>query len=112
MLTGNNSYLYLMTRLIIVAITVYLLNIPFGYWRANVKRFSWQWILAIHVPVAIVIALRFLTKIGFGWYTYVVLVSAFALGQQTGVMLLKQLRMRTGTVSSCLVIDLFHLIQK
>ena len=36
--------------LFVVALVVFLLNIPFGYWRANVRKFSLQWGLAIHIP--------------------------------------------------------------
>ncbi|MCK5137727.1 MAG: hypothetical protein KAR19_18220 [Bacteroidales bacterium] len=59
-----------MTKLIIITILVLVLNIPFGYWRANVSRFSTQWFLAIHIPVLFIVALRLLSGIGFSWYTY------------------------------------------
>ena len=68
-----------MIKLTIIALLVFILNIPFGYWRANVKRFSSQWFLAIHLPVPFIIALRILSGIGFAWYTYLFLVGAFKL---------------------------------
>ena len=71
-------------RLLEVAIFIYIFNIPFGYWRANVKKFSLQWVFAIHLPVPFVIALRFLSGIGFAFITYPVLVGAFFGGQFTG----------------------------
>ncbi len=69
-----------MIKLAIIAILVFVLNIPFGYWRANVKRFSSQWFLAIHIPVPFIVALRIFSGIGFAWYTYVFLVGAFLPG--------------------------------
>ena len=57
-----------MIKLIIISILVLLFNIPFGYWRANVKGFSVQWFLAIHIPVPFIIAVRIFLDIGFSWY--------------------------------------------
>jgi len=66
-----------MTRLVLICIIVFIINIPFGYWRSNVKTFSLQWFLAIHIPVIIVIALRIFSELGFAWYTYVAMVACF-----------------------------------
>ncbi|MEN8155495.1 MAG: hypothetical protein ABFS10_00970 [Bacteroidota bacterium] len=76
----------------IVALIVFLINLPFGYWRANTKRFSAQWFLAIHIPVPMVIALRIFSDIGFGFTTYPVLVGAFFLGQFSGGLVRKARR--------------------
>lgn len=70
--------------LIDVAVIIFVFNIPFGYWRANVKKFSIEWILAIHLPVPVVIAFRIFSGIGFAFITYPVLVGAFFGGQFTG----------------------------
>ena len=95
-----------MTNLILVAILVFVLNIPFGYWRANVKRFSPQWFLAIHLPVPFIVAIRILSGIGFGWQTYLFLVAGFFLGQKFGSLLIKWIQKRCQQVTSCLVMDL------
>ena len=97
-----------MTKLIIITILVFVLNIPFGYWRANVKRFSTQWFLAIHIPVPFIIALRLVSEIGFAWYTYVFLVTAFFLGQKTGSVVMKMIHRACQHASSCLVMDLMR----
>ena len=97
-----------MSKLIIIAILVFILNIPFGYWRANVKRFSTQWFLAIHIPVPFIVALRLLSGIGFGWHTYLFLVGAFFLGQQFGSRLMKWVHALCHQDSSCLVMDLYR----
>jgi len=92
--------------LAIVSIAVFILNIPFGYWRINVRKFSLQWVLAVHIPVPFVIALRLLNDIGFAWYTYIFLVAAFFLGQKTGALLHKKLETKCNETSSCLVMDI------
>jgi hypothetical protein len=75
-----------------VAVTVLLLNVPFGYWRAGVRKFSLSWALAIHLPIPLVILLRLNTGIGFHFVTYPVLVGAFFAGQQVGAILCKNRR--------------------
>ena len=95
-------------KLLLVSLAVLVINIPFGYWRANVKKYSLQWILAIHIPVVIVIGLRFGTHLGFAWYTYVFMVTAFFLGQQSGSLLMQRMRKACDQVSSCMVMDLFR----
>ncbi|PLX18449.1 MAG: hypothetical protein C0597_06220 [Marinilabiliales bacterium] len=86
-----------------------MLNIPFGYWRINVKRFSLQWFLAIHIPVPFIIALRIFTDIGFEWQSYVFLVASFFVGQKIGGLIHKYLD-KMGDVGSCLVMDLKRII--
>jgi hypothetical protein len=68
----------------VAAIVVFFINIPFGYWRSRVRKFSAQWILAIHMPVPFVIACRLL--LGLGWHlsTIPILVAAFCAGQFAG----------------------------
>ncbi|GBD88650.1 hypothetical protein BMS3Abin03_02589 [bacterium BMS3Abin03] len=93
-------------RVFVVAIIVLLFNIPFGYWRENVKRFSVQWILAIHLPIPFIILLRIYSDIGFRLYTYPILIAAFIIGQLTGSKFYKQ-RRNSGyePISSCLLMD-------
>jgi hypothetical protein len=83
-----------------------VLNVPFGYWRANVRPFSLQWFLAIHLPVPLIIGLRLITDLGFAWHTYVFLVAAFFLGQQSGSIVFRRIGRICQDVSSCLVMDL------
>lgn len=68
----------------LVAAIVFVLNLPFGFWRARVRRFSWPWILAIHLPVPLIIALRIYGGLGWRFITYPVLIGAFFAGQFTG----------------------------
>jgi len=71
-------------NLLYAAISTFLINLPFGYWRGSVKRFSRQWFLAVHLPVPFVIAFRFGFHLGFQLYTYPVMVGSFFAGQWLG----------------------------
>ncbi|WP_299579451.1 hypothetical protein [uncultured Sunxiuqinia sp.] len=70
--------------IVLVALCVFILNIPFGYLRSKHKKFSLMWWLYIHIPVPFVILLRIYSDIGFAFYTYPILVGAFFAGQLTG----------------------------
>lgn len=76
-------------RLWIVALAVFLINLPFGYWRARVPKLSRQWFLAVHLPVPLVIALRLFSGLGWQLLSFPVLVGAFFLGQFIGGQLRK-----------------------
>jgi hypothetical protein len=89
------------------AAIVFAINIPFGYWRANTRRFNWQWILAIHLPVAAMVGLRFGFDLGWGWETYVVLVSTFVGSQYLGGWLHGWWQRSFPTpATSCLIMDI------
>jgi hypothetical protein len=97
-------------KLFLIALTVFFFVIPFGYWRANVNKFSLQWILAIHLPVPFIILLRIFSNIGFELYTYPILVGAFFLGQMAGKWFNQIIRNKNLLVitTSCLFVDLFR----
>jgi hypothetical protein len=96
--------------IIIVAVLIMIfINIPFGYWRVNVKRFSAQWITAIHIPVLIVVVLRFYTDIGFELYTFPVIITAYFLGQFLGSKIyIRRVALELEPVTSCLVMDVYR----
>jgi hypothetical protein len=68
----------------LVAILVFVLNVPFGLWRSRVKIFSVQWILAVHLPVPLVVACRIFSGLGWHLITFPVLIGAFFCGQFAG----------------------------
>lgn len=70
-----------------VAGLVVLVNVPFGYWRAGVRKFSPAWFLAVHGAVPVVVALRIGAGLGFRWTTVPVLVAAYFTGQALGARL-------------------------
>ena len=67
-----------------LGLAVALVNVPFGYWRAGVQRFSRPWFLAVHAPVPMVIVLRLLAGIAWRLANLPVLMGAFFLGQLIG----------------------------
>ncbi|HEX9021074.1 MAG TPA: hypothetical protein VF903_07420 [Nitrospirota bacterium] len=90
-----------------VAVLVALVNLPFGYWRANSEKFSRQWFLAVHLPVPLVIGLRLASGLGFQLATFPVMIGAFFLGQLMGGQLHGLLKKHTGLrVTACLVWDI------
>ena len=88
-------------------VIVFILNIPFGYWRANTSRFSLQWFLSIHLAVPIVIFLRFYSGLGWQLITFPLLIGAFFSGQFLGGKLhIWWSKSWLSHASSCLVWDL------
>jgi F0F1-type ATP synthase membrane subunit a len=67
-----------------VALAVLVLNLPFGFWRAGLRRFSLSWLLAIHAPVPVIVGLRILSGLGWQLSSVPVLVAAFFAGQFLG----------------------------
>lgn len=71
-------------KLVLVGAAVLALNIPFGYWRAGVRKFSWEWFLSVHLPVPFVILLRLWSGLGWHLVTFPLFVAAFFAGQLAG----------------------------
>ncbi len=93
-------------KILLAVLFVLLLNIPFGYWRANVKRFSPEWIFAIHIPVPLIIAYRIFAELGREFHMFPILISAFFLGQFIGGKIFSyRKKMDKSPLTSCLVWD-------
>ena len=71
-------------KLLLLTVIIFLINLPFGYLRGNVKKFSFKWFLYIHLPIPFIILLRIYSDIGFAFYTYPIFVAAFFMGQIVG----------------------------
>ncbi len=96
-------------NLIIVLITAILINIPFGYWRANVRRFSLQWFLAIHLPVPFLILLRNFSGVELELLTFIFLITAFFLGQLAGKKMFERMSIYSAIpLTSCLLMDIIR----
>jgi hypothetical protein len=70
--------------LLAVASATLVLNLPFGFWRAGVRKFSPSWFLAVHAPVPLIVGLRLAAGLGWRLSTFPVLVGAFFGGQLLG----------------------------
>ena len=62
----------------------FLVNLPFGWWRAVLRKFSPAWFVAIHAPVPIVIGLRWALGLPFRWAMLPLFVAAYFGGQFVG----------------------------
>lgn len=71
-------------KIALLALLVFLVNLPFGALRARQRKYSFRWFLYIHLPIPLVVLLRIYSEIGFALYTYPVLIAAFFLGQFAG----------------------------
>ena len=67
-----------------VALLVFLLSLPFGYWRASVRRKSGRWFLAVCLPAALAVAFGIYSGRGFRLTSLTAVVVAFLLGQFVG----------------------------
>lgn len=73
--------------LALLVFIVFIINIPFGFWRKSQKRFSLNWFLSIHIPVIISIVLRYLCDITFEWLYILLFAFMFIMGQYLGRVL-------------------------
>ena len=97
----------LIISLILAASIIFLINIPFGYWRANVKKFSLGWFGAIHTPVPLVVLLRKYLEFPGEGLVLIFFFGAFFLGQLCGKKLSLFFR-QFGPVTSFLFWDLMR----
>ncbi len=67
---------------ILLCLAAVAVNLPFGYWRAGTRKLSWQWFLAVHMPVPLVIVMRLLS--GVGWRLVPLLIVCAIAGQLLG----------------------------
>jgi hypothetical protein len=91
----------------LVAAGVFVINVPFGYWRANVRKFSTGWFLAVHGSVPAVAFLRIQSGLGFTVSTVPFMAAAYFSGQVLGSRMFTRRRRHAETpLTSCLIWDL------
>jgi hypothetical protein len=73
--------------LVIVGLAILLVNLPFGFWRGGVAKFSPAWFAAVHVPVPIVVGIRLAAGVHWHLTTVPVLVGGYFGGQLVGARL-------------------------
>jgi len=89
-----NFNLHITGSLLLATLVTFVINIPFGYLRAGQKKLSFRWFLYIHLPVPLVILVRYLFELGFEIITYPFLVAAFFLGQAFGAVIFTRFRIK------------------
>ncbi len=82
----------MINTILILGITTIIINIPFGYWREGVRKFSINWFIAVHAAVPIIITLRIMTGIEWRVATIAFLVICYFLGQFFGARLKLRLK--------------------
>lgn len=70
----------------------FLVNLPFGYWRAGTRARSLAWAVAVHAPVPLIAAFRLALGMGWQWSLLPFTAVAYLAGQMAG----GRLRPRTG----------------
>lgn len=68
----------------LVALGILIVNLPFGWWRAGLRKFSPAWFVAVHAPVPLAVGLRWLAGVGFRWELLPLFVAAYFGGQYLG----------------------------
>ncbi len=71
-------------RAVIVAILILIENLPFGFWRAGLRKLSLPWFVAVHAPVPIAIGMRMAVGLGWRLSTLPLFVGSYAAGQFVG----------------------------
>ncbi len=84
-------------NLIFAALATFVVNLPFGYFRAGYKKFSFKWFASIHLPIPFIVLFRYLFGLGFELYTYPVMIAAFFTGQLTGKIIRKKIEQKKST---------------
>jgi hypothetical protein len=71
-----------MVRLLEVMVIVFLVTLPFGFYRTRTRKFSARWFLAIHLPVPLVFLTRYEAHLSYAFIPFTCL--AFTAGQLLG----------------------------
>lgn len=69
---------------LVAIVFTFAVNVPFGWWRAGVRKFSPAWFVAVHAAVPLVIAMRFALGLPFRWSVFPLFVAAYFGGQFVG----------------------------
>lgn len=75
---------------------IFIVNLPLGYWREGVRKFSPTWFVAVHAAVPIVIVMRLLLGIHWSLAILPLMVAAYFGGQAGGALLRRR---RTGSAT-------------
>ncbi len=79
-----------MNKIIFLCLFIFILNIPFGIWRAKVKKFSTQWFFAVHLPVPVIIITRLFMNIPLTLKTFPLFIFFYFSGQFVGSFIIKK----------------------
>jgi hypothetical protein len=66
----------------VLAVLAFFCNLPLGRWRAATRKFSWQWFLAVHLSIPLILGLRL--EMGVGPWFIPLSIGAAVTGQLVG----------------------------
>ncbi|MCU0634303.1 MAG: hypothetical protein MUE41_05480 [Gemmatimonadaceae bacterium] len=78
----------------LVALLILAINLPFGVWRAGLRKMSVPWFVAVHVPVLLAMGARWVLGVPFRWGAVPFYVVAFIAGQWAGMRIARARRGR------------------
>jgi len=81
-----------MAQLIFLLLFIFIVNLPFGYWREGVAKFSAAWFVAVHAAVPLVLVFRGWLDMPFDWAVLPFAVAAYFAGQTVGALSRRHLR--------------------
>lgn len=73
-----------MQALIAAVLFALVVNVPFGFWRTGVRKFSAAWFAAVHAPIPLIVTARLLAGVGWHLKTFPLFVAAYFGGQFIG----------------------------
>jgi hypothetical protein len=79
-----SNMLSLEWRIFYTCIATIIINLPFGYLRGGLQKFSPCWFIAIHAPVPLVILIRDFHRLDLTWSLAPYLLGSFFIGQFLG----------------------------
>ncbi len=71
----------------ILLLAIVLVNLPFGYWREGVRKFSPAWFVAVHAAVPLIVLMRLALDIDWRLVNLPFMVAAYFGGQTIGARL-------------------------
>jgi F0F1-type ATP synthase membrane subunit a len=73
--------------LLLLALAVTAINVPFGYWRSGTRKFSKAWFFHVHGSIPLAIACRMVAGIQWTVAVGALLVGSYMIGQTLGTRL-------------------------
>jgi hypothetical protein len=81
-----------MAEFLLLLLGIVLVNLPFGYWREGVRKFSPSWFVAVHAAVPLVVLMRMALGIDWRLASLPWMVAAYFGGQTLGARLRRRRR--------------------